>query len=786
MLMLIARLITAIAVLCLMLLVDGWAAPSGTMGTPSAQGAEAHQPIALPEHLTPEQARDLVSLLSDGEARELLLTQVDKLPPPAEVAPAEPASMLFGVQADMYVLRNRLKELFSALPDLPSIGPFIVTRITKGYGPDHVWTIASYLTLIFGGALAGEALFRRMFRPLLSHLPMIETQSDFGKLGVLLLRALIQLLAIAAFSGVAILLFLFLYEGHEAARFAFWTVFAFIVLVRMSSVVLCLILAPHQLELRLPALDDRTARRLYWDFSFLIALSFASVLIGTFLQHIGVAPDLMLAAGELLLLLNVVALIAVIWAQRSGIARLVGVGPAETKDRTTGLSGLFTRYWHIFAVTYVFAMGVLATVHRLLTGETQGSRALPTLGVLIGIPLIDGLLRMTVRRFFGRQEGTSAKSTPALMHRNNLRGPADEGITPLASAVPAPPAERQNDDTDYGRVILRNGRILLAVVGVIVLAEIWDIHLQVMATQGLGPRIAGSLFDIVITLILASAGWGIIKTAINRQLPHESLDALALADGEALGSGLSRLETLLPLLRKFLFIALIVIVAMIVISSMGISIGPLLAGAGVIGIALGFGAQTLVRDIISGIFFLIDDAFRVGEYIDVGEGKGTVERMSVRSLMLRHHLGQINTIPFGVIRRVTNYSRDWAIMKLELRVPFDTDMEKLRKIVKKVGAEMMADPEYGANFIQPLKSQGVHRMDDSSFIVRVKFMARPGEQFVLRREVFRRVQEAFQQSGIKFAPRRVIVDAPTTPSGAAAAAVVRDPAGNNPLGEVAL
>ena len=373
-----------------------------------------------------------------------------------------------------------------------------------------------------------------------------------------------------------------------------------------------------------------------------------------------------------------------------------------------------------------------------------------------------------------------------LMHSNNLRGPADEGITPPASTVPAPPAERKNDDTDYGRVILRNGRILLAVVGVIVLADIWDIHLQVMATHGLGARIAGSLFDIVITLILASAGWGIIKTAINRQLPHESLDALALADGEALGTGLSRLETLLPLLRKFLFIALIVIVAMIVISSMGISIGPLLAGAGVIGIAVGFGAQTLVRDIISGIFFLIDDAFRVGEYIDVGEGKGTVERMSVRSLMLRHHLGQINTIPFGVIRRVTNYSRDWAIMKLEMRVPFDTDMEKLRKIVKKVGTEMMADPEYGANFIQPLKSQGVHRMDDSSFIVRVKFMARPGEQFVLRREVFRRVQEAFQQSGIRFAPRRVIVDAPTTPSGAAAAAVVGNSAGNRPLGEEAL
>ncbi len=97
-------------------------------------------------------------------------------------------------------------------------------------------------------------------------------------------------------------------------------------------------------------------------------------------------------------------------------------------------------------------------------------------------------------------------------------------------------------------------------------------------------------------------------------------------------------------------------------------------------------------------------------------------------------------------------------MKLEMRLPFETDIEKVRKIVKKVGQEMMADEEYGKNFLQPLKSQGVNRMDDSAFIFRVKFMAKPGEQFVLRREVYRRVQEALAEQGIRFAPRRVIVD----------------------------
>jgi moderate conductance mechanosensitive channel len=165
------------------------------------------------------------------------------------------------------------------------------------------------------------------------------------------------------------------------------------------------------------------------------------------------------------------------------------------------------------------------------------------------------------------------------------------------AATTKPPLRKETEPSGYGEVILRNGRILLGVVAVIVLSQVWNVSLEAMASRGLGTRIAESLFDIVITLILASAGWGILKTAINRQLPHETLDALAMAAGEVLGTGLSRLETLLPLLRKF------VVVAMIVISSLGINIGPLLAGAGVVGIAVGFGAQTLVRDTSPAFFF---------------------------------------------------------------------------------------------------------------------------------------------------------------------------------------
>ncbi|HYN37930.1 MAG TPA: mechanosensitive ion channel family protein, partial [Rhodospirillales bacterium] len=150
--------------------------------------------------------------------------------------------------------------------------------------------------------------------------------------------------------------------------------------------------------------------------------------------------------------------------------------------------------------------------------------------------------------------------------------------------------------------------------------------------------------------------------------------------------------------------------------------------------------------------------------------KGTVEHISIRSLRLRHHLGQINTIPFGEIKTVTNYSRDWVILKLELRVPLDTDIEKVRRLVKRVGEEMQQNPELAAALLQPLKSQGVHRMEPSAYVVRVKFMAKPGEQFVLRREVFRRLHAVFQENGIRLGVSPTVVDTATVaaPAGAAA------------------
>src|SRR5678815_410577 len=176
---------------------------------------------------------------------------------------------------------------------------------------------------------------------------------------------------------------------------------------------------------------------------------------------------------------------------------------------------------------------------------------------------------------------------------------------------------------------------------------------------------------------------------------------------------------------------------MLILSGLGVNIGPLLAGAGILGLAIGFGAQTLVRDIITGVFLILDDAFRVGEYNQSGNYKGTVESIGLRSVKLRHHRGPIFVVPFGELRGVQNVSRDWVIHKFTIGITYDSDLEKARKLVKKIGQQLAEDAQYKDIILEPLKMQGVEQFGDFAIQVRMKMMTRPGDrQFGLRRRAY--------------------------------------------------
>ncbi|TCR66484.1 mechanosensitive ion channel domain-containing protein [Bosea sp. BK604] len=237
----------------------------------------------------------------------------------------------------------------------------------------------------------------------------------------------------------------------------------------------------------------------------------------------------------------------------------------------------------------------------------------------------------------------------------------------------------------------------------------------------------------------------------------------------------SRLATVLPVLRGVVLGAVVGLVGLVVLSRLGVDIGPLLAGFGILGLAISFGSQALVRDIVSGFFFMTEDAFRVGEYVDTGRLRGTVEKISLRSMQLRHQSGQIHTVPFGQIPSLTNASRDWATLKFNVRLDHSADIEKARKTIKKTGLALLEDPEYGPHFIAPLKMQGVADIADTAIVVRLKFTAKPASASMLQREALKRVYRALNEAGVPFASNAVTVRGGEERAGAAAIATVPPP-----------
>jgi small-conductance mechanosensitive channel len=266
-------------------------------------------------------------------------------------------------------------------------------------------------------------------------------------------------------------------------------------------------------------------------------------------------------------------------------------------------------------------------------------------------------------------------------------------------------------------------------------------------------RLGLRLIGVATLALLTHVVWISIRTAIDQRLSRiRPVDPLHHQPDEN-----ARLLTLLPLLRVT---AAVILVVMLVLSSLwalGIQITPVLAGAGVVGLAIGFGAQALVRDVISGIFYLAEDAFRIGEYIEAGSNtKGTVERITLRTVALRHHNGPLHFVPYGSLGTVRNLSRDWVVFKFNLPLPLDIDSEKVRKLIKKVGEEMQADPEVGPLLMETLKGK-LYRVDPGVKIFRCKFRTAPGRQFDVRAQAYKRIEEALKKMDVRFADGRLPV-----------------------------
>ncbi len=684
----------------------------------------------LPDPLTPETANALISRLSDSEVRALLLEQLNTQAVESEYANASGISDFFyhsttGAADSVVVSVERLPKLFGGEARVFST---FFERIGGGMG---LLVMFSYMALVFGAGVLAELGFRRLTKNW-QILPPADPENIKLRevLQLLFQRLSTQVVAVLIFMVVASSVSRMITPSdlHPITTLIGQYLIGF---PRLALAFAFFFFAPMNPEYRLLNADTPTARAFckhqFW-LAFLLGFSAA---MPAFNEMHGIP------VGELRLgfWLNTgmhVYLVWLLWTYRAGVTSMMrgsdpDVSPAEDRAARIypyfGIVVVIAVWWLVKIIASYGNFALLATAPHY-----------KTMALMLFAPAMDTLIRGMVRHLSPPMKG--------------------EGIV----------AERAY--LAGKRSYIRIGRVVIFGFSVLIIASFWGLSATNIASAGVGPRLAGSAIEFLFIMSIGYLLYEVVSLYFNGKLAAEQTASGFDPDSEEVGgdgggAGESRLSTVLPLILGVCRATIVVVFLLLGLGQAGIDTTPLLAGAGIVGLAIGFGAQKLVTDVVSGIFFLIDDAFRVGEYVTIDQTMGTVEKISIRSLRLRHHKGPVHTIPFGEIPKITNYSRDWVIMKLRFTVPFGTDPNKVKKIFKKIGQEMLEVPEFADDFLQPFKSQGMLEIDDVGMVFRGKFMAKPGTQFTIRKEIFNRVNAAFEENGLEFARREVRVALPS-------------------------
>ena len=713
----------------------------------------------LPEHIEADKVDDFMAALSDEQVRRLLIEALKKQAAEESAATTVKKEMtgiagfIDAVRAKVDLIRLRIEELKASDDTKMTEIPSLYSYLGKGERDANSTRVIISAILVFLAAFFTDFLFNRYTAAVRRRIEATLPVNWKAKMSALGLRALLDLSSICVFAAAVLVIFYLFLNRTTPQRVLVATYLAAVLVVRAAYLLSRLLLAPRTPALRVLPLGDETARYLHrWIMAIVAVGSFGLLTCGIF-RLAGTPEAAHFIMVSLVSFTLAVMLITMILQKRKTVMQTLTGNLPQTSLRVR-----LALYWHHFAIFGVNLLWILTVLNRLLVGDRPGGY----LGVktLLIIPLyflLDWILRRILEAAFGIVQKPDDLSPAAVSTETSELSATTEIETEGTETKTL--AEPAANHLDIGRLrkIVRGGlRVALAFLMLFWVMRIWGVEFKI------GEEVARAAFDIMVVVLVCFVAWELVNAAIKRRLAKEMPEEDEDDEKEEGGSGGSRIATLLVLLRKFMLAVIIVLASLIILSSVGVNIGPLIAGAGVIGLAIGFGAQTLVKDIISGMFFLIDDAFRVGDYVDTGKQKGTVEQVSLRSLRLRHPRGMVYTIPFGDISSVTNFSRDYIITKLDFRVPFDTDLEQVRKLVKKkVYQKIMADPEkLGEKLLGPIKSQGVRELDDSAMIVRVKYKTAPGDQFMIRKQVYRLMQEAFQEAGLKFAHRNVTVTLP--------------------------
>ncbi len=522
---------------------------------------------------------------------------------------------------------------------------------------------------------------------------------------VLLARTLLELLPVAAFALAANAV-LPLTEPQAVTRLAALALINANVAARALLAVARMILTPRADSLRVLPLSGETATYAYiWVRRFVTLGVYGYMLIEA-AQALGLPAAGATGLVKLLgLLLAGMAVVLILQLRRPVAA---GVAPADEAGGLGALRARLAETWHVLAILYILAILVVWLL------DVRGGFVVLARGTVVTLVLL------AAGRLATAALGTGLERVFALGPETRRRFPMLE--------------ERANR---YLPTLKLAGRIVIWLVVAVGVLQAWGLDAAGWVASPAGVRVIASVVSIAIILLAATVFLELVSTAVERYLDRD------------LGARSARARTLLPLARNALRVAVGVVVVLMVLDELGLNIAPLLAGAGVVGLAIGFGAQTLVKDVITGVFILMEDTIAVGDVARVAGHAGIVEALSIRTIRLRDLGGTVYVIPFSEVASIENLTKDFSYAVMEVGVAYREDTDEVVEVLKEVGAELQADPEVGPNILEPLEVLGVDEFADSAVVIKIRFKTLPIKQWATKRAFNRLMKKAFDARGIE-------------------------------------
>ncbi len=526
---------------------------------------------------------------------------------------------------------------------------------------------------------------------------------------LLLIRTLLDLVPVLAFAGAAYGA-LALLDPERITRLIAVAVINASLLSWAVLVAARLLLAPRVETLRVLSIEDETANYAFiWvrRFTYLSVYGFfaidAALLLGlpaashaVFLKLLGLAIGLLL--------------IMIVVQNREQMSTRIRGNAAGSMGN---VRGRIADIWHILLILY------LITIYFVWVFEVAGGfrfalhATLITLVIVIAARLIAAAVNHGIRQSFSLSQDVRSR-LPDLEARANR----------------------------YLPWLHRGVRSLIYLLAFFAVLQAWGLGIYGWLAEPAGRALLSKAFSIMLIVTAALVVWELISAAIERYLQATNEDGGEVARSQ-------RIRTLLPLLRNFVLVVLAVIVTLTVLSEVGVNIAPLLAGAGVVGLAVGFGAQTLVKDVITGLLFLIEDAIAVGDVVELGSHSGVVEAITVRSLRLRDVSGTVHQIPFSEVSSIVNMTKDFSYALMDIGVAYRENVDEVIDVIKQVGAELRADPSFGPLIVEDLDVMGLDRFEGSAVVIRARIKTQPVKQWTVRRGFNRLLKQRFDELGIE-------------------------------------